>query len=385
MVQLSLLLALLEKTMKCQANCVFLAAGVAVTLFFSGCDSRSSADRQSASSANSKETVSPVKTPDSPIAVRIDGRDVTRQDIIRNARMMLTLNLNKRRKTKIGRAEQAYLRSYYKRAVPLSIGRAAVAAYLKERGVSVSSNDLERVSRGFTRKYGVYSRKLKRWHTINDLKYMLGKLAPCLDDEIFANAQYDLATNEIIRSAHIEVTDLMVSERLGVISNYNRRASSTNVLVFARATNVWQQVVAKKLTFEEAAEKFSEDAYLSSGIEWGSFSRDQLSDEPAVLAILPTLKVGDVTPPVESDGGLAVLRRDENDNPDVVSFSRIFFRLPKFYEEETADDVRAALEGELKGKVVKDALDGVAARLKVEYPDGTNVMARAVTSKEFDN
>ena len=365
------------------------AVALAFSCFFAGCDSDVSEAKPPTESASSPSLAQevPVATNvfDSPVAVRVNGRDVMRQDIIRNGRMMLSLNMNKRRKTKVGRAERTYLRSYVKRAVPLAIGRAAVSAYLAEHGISASSNELERVGRIFSRRYGVHSKRLKRWHTIDDLKYMLGKIAPCLDAEILACANYDLATNAIIRAAKIEVTDQMAAERIAGIADYNRRIAVTNAQIFAKATNVWKQVVAKDFTFEAAAEKFSEDAYLSEGVDWGSFTKDQLADEPAVLALVPSLKVGDVTPPVESDGGLAILRRDENDNPDVISFSRIFFRLPMFCESESLAEAKAALKAEKEHAAVKQTLDGYAAKLKIEYPDGSNVMSRAISAKEFND
>ena len=137
-------------------------------------------------------------------------------------------------------------------------------------------------------------------------------------------------------------------------------------------------------TFEDAAKAYSEDAYLAYGYEWGLFTREQLSDEAEVLKLLPTLKVGDVTPPVESDGGLAILRMDASDDPDNVAFSRVFFRLPMFYTQETPAEARTALKEELSRELISETLKDVASKLKIEYPDGTNVFSSAaLTPAEF--
>ena len=137
-------------------------------------------------------------------------------------------------------------------------------------------------------------------------------------------------------------------------------------------------------TFEDAAKAYSEDAYLAYGCEWGLFTREQLSDEAEVLKLLPTLKVGDVTPPVESDGGLAILRMDASDDPDNVAFSRVFFRLPMFYTQETTAEARTALKEELSRERISETLKDVASKLKIEYPDGTNVFSSAaLTPAEF--
>lgn len=363
---------------------------IASVVAICGCERGDPACRQddAAASTNAAPVQGAVpaeKADDSPIAVRIDGRDIRRSDIIRRGKVMLTLNMNKNRKVKIGHYEQKYFAGYCRRAVRQAIGRASVSAYLAARGIQVPQAELDRVSKVFARKYGVRSRKLKRWHTIDDLKYMLGQNAVCLDQEIFDCASYDVATNDMIRVAALQVTGQDVTNRMRRIADYNLRMADTNALVFARATNVWKQVVARSLSFDDAAAKYSEGIGFSDDIEWGSFTKDQLEDEPAVKALLPTIKVGDITPPVESDGGLAILRRDESDNADIISFSRIFFRLPAFFEEESFDEAKAVVRDEMELDLVRKTLDDYAGRLKIEYPDGTNVMSKAVTTKEFND
>lgn len=364
-------------------------AGLALMVVICGCgkDPVQPSQPQGTSQKTLQDSVAaPVTVSnDSPVAIRINGRDLTRQEIIRNGRVMLTLNLNKRRQTKLAKRDWKYLNSYCTNTERRELGRAAVAAYLSEHGIVASSDDIQTASKTFVRRYGVRSRKLKRWHTIDDLKYMLGKDAFRVDCEVRDLANFNVATNAMIHAADLHITDQMVAERMKSIGSYNRRMSYTNQLIFARATNVWQQIVAKTIGFEEAAEKYTEDKYAAYGIDWGSFSKEQLDEEPGVLALLPTLKVGDITPPVESDGGLAILRRDEEDNPDLISLSRIFFRLPFFYEIESPEELRATMKAEKEHELVQKTLTDYVSRLKVEYPDGTNVMSSAVTVKEFQN
>ena len=213
---------------------------------------------------------------------------------------------------------------------------------------------------------------------------MLGTNAFRVDAEIRDRVDYATVTNAILAANPVVVTEPMVQKRLKEIADYNARAEATNAVVFARATNVWQKIVGKEITFEDAAKAYSEDAYLAYGYEWGLFTREQLSDEAEVLKLLPTLKVGDVTPPVESDGGLAILRMDASDDPDNVAFSRVFFRLPMFYTQETPAEARTVLKEELSRELISETLKDVASKLKIEYPDGTNVFSSAaLTPTEF--
>lgn len=316
------------------------------------------------------------------IAVRIDGKNLTRRDIVRNGKVVLQLNLNKLRKTKVQKREIKAMERYCKAAVSKEIARTAVARYVSDRKLSIPTNTVKSVTRRFERQYGAYSRKLKRRHNINDLKYMLGKNAFRADEMIREMALYEVMTNDVVQSAGIVITDEMVKERQELIKRVNVRAAATNAYVFAKATNVWRKIVAKELTFEEAASKFSEDEYIQNGCEWGCFTRDQLDGEDGVLALLPTIKTGDITPPIESDGGLAILRKDEDDNNKTYSFSRVFFRLPYFYDEETPKQARAALREQKTTELIRAAMKENIDKLKIEYPNGTNLVWK-LTSQDF--
>ena len=321
---------------------------------------------------------------DSSVVVCIDGQPLTRRDVVRNGKVMLTLNMNKMRRTKIGKKDWEYLLRYCAEAAKREVGRAAVRRYLADHRLTPDSNVVARLTRAFARRYGVKSKKLKRWHTVDDLKYMLGTNAFRVDAEIRDRVDYATVTNAILAANPVVVTEPMIQKRLKEIADYNARAEATNAVVFARATNVWQKIVGKEITFEDAAKAYSEDAYLAYGCEWGLFTREQLSDEAEVLKLLPTLKVGDVTPPVESDGGLAILRMDASDDPDNVAFSRVFFRLPMFYTQETPAEARTVLKEELSRELISETLKDVASKLKIEYPDGTNVFSSAaLTPTEF--
>lgn len=345
-------------------------------LAFAGCDRAVEPEQSTEASRN------PSAQSNDFVVVRIDGKDLTRGDVVRNGRAVLLLNMNKARKTKIKNRELKAMERYCKSAVNREIARAAVAKYVKDRNLQVPTNVLKRATRRFESQYGVLSRKLKRRHNLADLKYMLGRDAHYADDMIMELALYEVMTNNVVKSAEVVVTDAMVSERLEQIKKANAIAAATNACVFAKATNVWQKIVSKELTFEDAAAKFSEDEYINEGCEWGCFTRDQLEGDEAVLALLPTIKDGDITPPVESDGGLAILRKDEDDNDKTYSFSRVFFRLPYFYDVETPEQARAALRELKRVEQIRNAIQDNIAKLKIEYPAGTNIVWK-LTQQDF--
>lgn len=310
------------------------------------------------------------------VAVVINGRPITRNEICRDGKCELVLAMNKARKTKIGKGEFKAFERYCRTAVSREIGKAAIAEYVKEHKLVITPELLKQQSNIFAKKFGVRSKKLKRWHTVDDLKYMLGKNARRVDEDIMSMSRYVAMTNDIFAKDPVRVTDSMVTNRISEIARQNHDIALTNALIFAHATNVWRKIVAKELTFEEAATNYSEDAYIESGCEWGCFTMAQLSSETALLERLPKLKPGDITPPIESDGGLAIIRKDEDDGAATFTFSRVFFRLPVSWVEETPDEARNILLEDLTKRRIKDTMKEYSAKLKIEYPMGSNAVGR---------
>lgn len=310
--------------------------------------------------------------------VVIDGKAFTKRDALRDAKTFMALNKNKQRRKKMNGTDLGFVRRYCKDVVRQHILEAGIERYAQKNNLTPKQEQIDKSIYQITRQFGVWSKKFHRWHTLDDLKWILGPKAPRLDQEVRMRALYHLVTNHMVVSAKIDVTPQMVSNRLDLIERLNSRAQATNELVYAHASNVWRKVISKKMTFEQAATNYTEDVCFDdfNGCEWGSFGLDQIADDPQVLTLLPTLKEGSITPPVESDNGLAILRLDSKEDK-MYSFSRIFFRLPMFYDSETP--AQAAInvrELEIKNCIQKAFAD-IRGELKIEYPNGTNFFDKA--------
>ena len=146
--------------------------------------------------------------------------------------------------------------------------------------------------------------------------------------------------------------------------SYNARAAATNELIYAQATNICKQIAAG-LSFEDAANQYSTDEYESDGGEWGDFKLADFKDEPVVKDVVASLKPGDVSAPVEGDGGLMIIKFNDYtrgvDGEERYSLSRIFFHLPEFYPElddkAFAAELRAARQGRMFKEFVKKLVD----------------------------
>lgn len=310
--------------------------------------------------------------------VVIDGKAFTKRDALRDAKTFMALTKNKQRRKKMDGTDLNFVRRYCKNVVQQHVLEAAIERYAQKNNLAPNQEQIDKSVYQITRQFGVRSKKFHRWHTLDDLKWILGPKGPRLDQEVRMRALYHLVTNHMVVSAKIEVTPQMVSNRLDLIARVNSRAQATNEHVYAHASNVWRTVISKKMTFEQAATNYTEDVCFDdfNGCEWGSFGLDQIADDPQVLALLPILKEGSITPPVESDNGLAILRLDSKDDK-TYTFSRIFFRLPMFRESETPAEAAANVRDLETEKCIQRAFADIKSGLKIEYPNGTNFFDKA--------
>lgn len=116
----------------------------------------------------------------------------------------------------------------------------------------------------------------------------------------------------------------------GVIAKIQARNAElavTNQLQFAKATNVWQKIVAGAdfVTVAKAETELQEE--VEDDCEWAVLDERFLSEEPALYKWVKSAKPGDVSLPIKADGGVLVVRLDRLDGDDGFALSRIYVRL----------------------------------------------------------
>lgn len=172
-------------------------------------------------------------------------------------------------------------------------------------------------------------------------------------DELRSQVQGEVVRQTVLEAyfkAHpTNIPPSYVDEQIANMKLYNENMTKTNALIYARATNVWNQLKIGA-DFKEMAMTYStlEDERLSGG-QWGSLDVRQLSDDPEIITWCKKLSIGEFSPPIEGDNGLMIMRLDSR-NADMTDFeiSRIFFELPMFMEPAPRDKILAAAYNEYK-------------------------------------
>lgn len=210
--------------------------------------------------------------------------------------------------------------------------------YAVTNGLVVSEN---RIATNRVNVFSAYRRKGEK--TYDDMLKALGDAGAELERQVRSEALAVEVKEHIIKSNPTNIPPSYADEVIANIEENNRAMKLTNDVLFATATNVWRRL-QKGENFARLAAEFTQiEAEKEDGGYWGQFDAQLLDHEPQVLRFGRTAKPGELTPPIEADNGLMILRFNSREKDDAgvmqFSFSRIFFMLPEFYVPAPKDEI----------------------------------------------
>jgi len=210
----------------------------------------------------------------------------------------------------------------------------------------------------------------------------------------FRFALYDIQAmivmNALIKK-HIppvgDVTDEVVAAFQEAIKSDIEGANRTNALIRARMSEWKRDILAKKISFEELAKKYNsgEDATPEKPGYWGDLERGEIEDK-RVQSVVFSLKIGEISDPVEDDEGyhlirvLAIKPPEKNDagrviQDEVRSVEHIYVnKMPILIQ-----DTDAALKIDLKRQMQLQAVNAYLENMKtnganrIEFPHGKHL------------
>lgn len=312
------------------------------------------------------------KTPQPKVLARVDDAVLTDQDL--DAQVKLRFALEGIRSRRVRNPER--LRSQLRRSAARHFVEREL--FLKYARIASLEPTVEERAE--------FLDSVARQHKVKSIGEIYAKLPPDLVELFKADLEKSLvatvANNRMRKATPSAVTDEEVQEMFDKIALMNSVAAATNELVYARATNVWMRLERGEMTFAEAAEDYSEaeDETTTAG-EWGSFSMrdlDILGNEQALIDRLPKMKAGDITDPIESDNGLAIImlvgvHREPTGmgqgETAMYQLSRVFFRLPMFTDVPTFAELKESLSKHKVDTAVQRKLQRLAEASRIEGID----------------
>jgi len=210
---------------------------------------------------------------------------------------------------------------------------------------------------------------------------MRGKLRPAMQKKIDADLALDARLFKLDKILGEETaykpTDAEVAEKLVKFADYNKRTRKLEADIWAQASNTWQRIQGGE-SFEQAGKRVKEQiAHTEFEEEWGTFELSYFNDTPQLKSCLSVMKPGQVTPPVVADNGVAIVKLLDIGEPTQVGqntrylLGEIYFALPEYYNEYTAETLKAELAKEKSKRQLKAKVDAMISAASVTYPSGT--------------
>lgn len=196
-----------------------------------------------------------------------------------------------------------------------------------------------------------------------------------------------LLMNRLVKT-HIppagEVTEGLVAEFQKAIDEDNAGTTQTNEMKRAQMTKWKKDILAKKMTFEDLARKYNEDDYADEDNpgQWGEFERGEFDDKRVQSAVF-SLKVGEISDPVEDDDGFHLIKvvsvkppeRNEKGRiiqDEVRKVMHIYVKKLPLLIRDANDILMADLKRQMQLQAINRYLDDLKTNgvTRIEFPHG---------------
>lgn len=240
---------------------------------------------------------------------------------------------------------------------------------IARRGIVPSQKDIDAALAQFNAKCG------QKAKTVDELAAKFGDL-----EGVFRRQFERTSRMEAFRRQELSMTvsDETVGQFYALKTNELQNAKRVDALARRNAAKAYARLKAGEPWAEVA--KASEDALLSPVN--GKFSKDWIwLGEDALgikelAAVLPKMKTGDYTEPIDAPDGMIIVRLEER-NKSLSRVSRILFRMAKPVSmPQTKERARTLLADQFAVQEQRRILEKLQRTVKIDYPQGTNVNCR---------
>ena len=253
------------------------------------------------------------------LVVSVNGRKLTEPMLEKRVELMLTLQ--RAAKPKLSALDAGKLKKQLESTYPqLFISNSLLEEFAATSGIQVAKSVLTnfqaravRHCRGF---------KAKDWA---GLQTELGAYAGEFDGLVMAEARREAVRDWLVMANPTNLPPDYAAKKHLELIDFNRRIDATNVWIFAHATNVWKKIVAGA-DFGDMAAKYSDlPVEREERGEWATLDWKQIKPDEELYKWAKKLAPGEISPPIEADGGIMIARIDEKGDEE-CKISRIFFK-----------------------------------------------------------
>ena len=227
-----------------------------------------------------------------------------------------------------------------------------LADYAKREGLVISN---ELIAAYQSRAYRNF--KAKGDKSFADLMKIRGLDSHLFQDQVRAEALRPVVRRHLIELYPTNFPASYADDVRAAILRQNVRMAATNVLQYAKATNVWEKLKAGADFAKTAKENTEIEDEAEEGGDWLVVDAKFLSDEPELLKHLQAMKPGEFTPPLAADNGIMIARLDRHEEEGGYAVSRIYFRLAEIFEPAPPEQILAAAYKDYEDRLFRTKLD----------------------------
>ncbi len=292
--------------------------------------------------------------PPSDVIVTINGRDVTRYQVMRNVEMMVYLARSKNHKATDGQLNQ--FRMGLMKSMPEILAlRALYETKLMATNIVCPAFCKRSVERRYLANYGAKNQ------TFKDLNLQMAKAGWGI--EFWKNVEFDMKVETLMNtvfSNEVHVTEADIAKAHAKDEAYNAEANATNALSRSVAADIVKRARAGE-DFAKLADRFSRELDDYPHGDMGDCDQNDFSEAPMVWTAVKKTPVGGVTDVLEGEDGFFVYKvvakhsaKESTTETDALQLSRVY--IPKAYviEEKPEDEFREEVEESKRSKFVQD-------------------------------
>ena len=355
---------------------------IVVVLAFLGCTKSEPVKKNADGKSADSSLLAALK--DSDVMVRVGTNEFTKADFTRLCafrKQALNMAVSDKLKRNLnGASVQLQLLATYPSKVSVD---GVIRDYAASNTIVVTQKQIDEMRSTFQRSC---KKPFVSWKTF--AKDFTGDARKELDAEIARMALQAAVREKHFKDSPVTVTDEETADCQKWIARYNERAAQTNAVIWANASNIWQQIVSKKITFEDAANRYNQDESEPENGEWAAFTLDGFNDEPELKRRIEAMTPGEITPPIEGDNGMMILKlveieRQANGGEPRYVLARIFFRLPEFYETVGNEELKGEMLKTKSNKQFVKFVEGLIKAANVEIVCDKKVFEEAREALKF--
>jgi len=230
---------------------------------------------------------------------------------------------------------------------------------------------------------------LKGKKTPEEFYGMLGKNTDLFKEQIQTDALVR-KMRQTLYGKQLAISEADIDAVEKKITDWNAVYALSNQVVVARGAEIVRQLRAGA-DFAQMAKEVSQHR-PEDGVLWSEFTRAEIPD-PELVTPAFSLPVGAVSDPIETKNGLVIIKvLERTDGTDVeapvslqvatVKLAKILLLMYNAWDEMTRPQIRAEIERNRIVEIQQEWMSGLWKTAHIEYPNGTNLWAKASTKKK---